>query len=64
LSEVFLIIARDIQEFIGGEAWMEKMKAVPDEQEFREWEAEGIATIVEHHISLFMTIHGIRLSDH
>jgi len=52
LSEVFLIIARDIQEFIGGEVWMEKMKGVPEEQEFREWEAEGIATIVEHHISL------------
>src|SRR5260370_1234121 len=42
-SEVFLIIARDVQEFIGGQVWMDKMKETPSEQDFREWEAEGIA---------------------
>jgi hypothetical protein len=51
-SEVFLIIARDVQEFIGGQVWMDKMKETPSEDDFRAWEAEGIATIVEHHVAL------------
>jgi len=52
IAELFVTIARKIQYFSGSEQWMEKLKAVPNEEEFREWEALQIAEIIADHIKL------------
>jgi hypothetical protein len=52
VSELFVATAREIQEFIGGNEWREKMLTLPNEEEFREWEAVRMAEIMHDHFNL------------
>jgi hypothetical protein len=52
ISELFVTVAREIQEFIGSQMWMDKLKETPSEEDFREWEALEIAKLLSAYIVL------------